>query len=322
MTKHGAHGALDVTVVTPTFNRARLIERALDSVRLQSRLPTEIIVVDDCSSDSTPDVARAWGKRHGFPMQVVVMERNGGPAAARNRGIEMVTTRYVAFLDSDDEHVPNTLETLCAALEKYPSAVMSFGDATVVTSIARKSNGLFAPRVNLSQIATAMDDDLFVLNDAKDTLLPASVIPTSATCFRRDDAIAVGGMPHQFRSGEDWLFFLRLTQRGQFVFTPRDLALHHRHDDNLTSPRAAEFVAREKLQGLLALQSSNIGVTLNAVQMQRITTMLRTQQMHWLYHLSRMGLPAYLRATQAFAYGTVTPRDLLRSVAASLGLLH
>lgn len=316
-----APGTLDVTVVTPTFNRAKLIERALDSVLSQNRPVTEIIVVDDGSNDGTPAVAKAWGERHAQPVRVVIMERNGGPAAARNRGIELATTRYIAFLDSDDEHVPETLETLCTALEKHPSAVLSFGDATVVTPTARKPAGLFAPRVKIRQIATKLDEDLFLLNDAKDTLLPASIIPTCATCFRRDDALAVGGMPQQFRSGEDWLFFLSLTQRGQFVFTPRDLACVHRHDDNLTSPRAAEFVAREKLQGLLALQSGSLGVTLNVQQHQRISAMVKTQQMHWRYHLSRLGLPSYLRGTRVFGADTRSPKELMRAVAASLGML-
>ncbi len=319
--------ALDVTVVTPTFNRARLIGRALDSVRLQTRRPAEIIVVDDCSTDGTPEVARAWGAAHGMPVRVVVMERNGGPAVARNRGIELATTRHVAFLDSDDEHLPTTLETLCAALAADETAVLSFGDATVVTPGGREPHGLFAPQVAVPEVATPLGGGFFVLNDATDTLLPASIIPTSATCFDRGTALAVGGMPAQFRSGEDWLFFLRLAQRGRFVFTPTDLALHHRHDDNLTSPRAGEFVAREKLQGLQALGDGTAGIVLTAPQRDRVARMLAQQHVHWRYHLSRLGLPAYLQGTRAAAErgGSAPPRkprDLLRALAASLGLLR
>lgn len=322
--------ALDVTVVTPTFNRARLIERALDSVRLQNRRVTEIIVVDDGSQDGTPDVARRWGELHRQPVRVVVMERNGGPAAARNRGIELAGTRYVAFLDSDDEHLPDTLPTLCAALDANPEAVMSFGDATVVTPTGREPHGLFAPKVDLPTAATALGNESFMLNDAQDALLAASIIPTSATCFRRADAIAVEGMPQQFRSGEDWLFFLRLTQRGRFVFTTRDLALHHRHDDNLTSPRAAEFVARQKLDGLLALQDGALGLQLTRTQQDRVAAMLARQWPAWRYHLSRMGLRRYAESLAQHAglarQGQLTrlladPKALARAAAASLGLL-
>lgn len=330
MTDH-ASPALDVTVVTPTFNRARLIERALDSVRLQTRRVTEIIVVDDGSRDGPPDVARAWGERHAQPVRVVVMERNGGPAAARNRGIELAQTHYVAFLDSDDEHLPDTLETLSRALDAQPGAVMSFGDATVVTPGGREPHGLFAPKIDIARAATALGGDAFLLNDAREALLAASIIPTSATCFRRADALAVGGMPAQFRSGEDWLFFLRLTQRGQFVFTTRDVALHHRHDDNLTSPRAAEFVARQKLDGLLALRDGSFGIELSPAQQARIATMLAAQWPAWRYHLSRMGLKRYAEGVTGHAalapQGALQrlladPKALARAAAASLGLLR
>lgn len=323
--------ALDVTVVTPTFNRARLIERALDSVRLQTRRVAEIIVVDDGSRDGTPDVARAWGERHGQQVRVVVMERNGGPAAARNRGIELARTGHVAFLDSDDEHLPDTLETLSRALDAQPSAVMSFGDATVVMPNAREPHGLFAPKVDIARAATALGGDAFLLDDARETLLAASIIPTSATCFRRDDALAVGGMPAQFRSGEDWLFFLRLTQRGRFVFTTRDVALHHRHDDNLTSPRAAEFVARQKLDGLLALGDGSLGIALTPAQQARVAAMLAAQWPAWRYHLSRMGLKRYAEGLAGHAglspQGALQrlladPKALARAAAASLGLLR
>lgn len=322
MTAH-ISSALDVTVVMPTFNRAKLVERALDSLRNQSFPATEVLVVDDGSQDGTPEVVRAWGERHQQPVRVVTMARNGGPAPARNRGIQLAKTRYVAFLDSDDEHLPTTLQTLCAGLDARPSAVLSFGDATVVTPEGNEPNGLFGPKADRSKVATRLADDLFLLNQPTDVLLPASILPTSATCFKREDALAVGGMPERFRSGEDWLFFLRMSQRGEFVFTPRDIALHHRHGDNLTSPRAGEFVAREKLAGLAALLDGTAGVTLTAAQRDRVAQMRQAQQVHWRYHLSRLGLPAYLRATRAGAMGiTAAPRDVLRALAASVGLLR
>lgn len=322
---------LDVTAVTPTFNRAALIERALDSVRHQTRRVTEIIVVDDGSSDGTPDVVRAWAARHAQPVRVVTMERNGGPAAARNRGIQLASTRYVAFLDSDDEWAPEAMQTLCGGLDKHAGAVLGFGDATVVTPTECHTAGLFAPRVQIDQMARPLDDHWFALRNAGDTLLPASIIPTSATCFRREDALQVGGMPEQFRSGEDWLFFLRMTQRGDFIFTGKDLALHHRHDSNLTGPLAAEFMAREKLNGLLALRSGSAGLTLSETQRQRVDQMQSAQRARWRYHLSRMGWSHYLKGLGTLpapdgasiaAQLLSAPRDALRALAASAGLVR
>lgn len=322
---------LDVTVVTPTFNRAKLIERALDSIRCQDRPPTRIIVVDDCSKDGTPDVVRQWAAKHSQPVHVEVLAQNAGPAGARNRGIELADTRYVAFLDSDDEYVPGSLERLCAGLDLHPEAVMSFGDATVVTPSGQTPHGLFAPRLDVASAALPVGEGRYMLKDATQALLRASIIPTSATCFRRAQAMAVGGMPADFRSGEDWLFFLRLTQQGRFVFVRDDVALHHRHDDNLTSPRAGEFMAREKLRGLLLLLGPQGGIALSTEQRTQLQAMLAQQVQHWRHHLSSLGLASYLQglkgpvgaATGGVAqHLTTAVRPLLRACAASLGLVE
>lgn len=326
-----AASALDVTVVTPTFNRAKLIVRALDSVLHQTRRPAEIIVVDDCSTDSTVDVVRQWAVGKPIPVRVEVMPRNGGPAPARNRGIELATTRCVAFLDSDDEHLPNTLETLCAAFDACPDTAMAFGDATVVTPTGRTPAALFAGQVVFDRDLTPLGDGHYRVNDAKNALLVASIIPTSATCFATAKAREVGGMPTSFRAGEDWLFFLRLAQLGSFVHARQDLALHHRHDENLTSPRAAEFVAREKLRGFHALLDGSAGITLSQPQRSRIEALAAQQLQAWRFHLSRMGIRAYAQRHRTIdiqagaassGSGLANGRHWMRAVAVSLGLLR
>lgn len=297
-----AKNALDITVVTPTFNRAKLVTRALESVRAQPHPPARIIVVDDASSDGTPEVVRRWASETGFPVTVEVLGHNGGPAKARNRGIELASTEYVAFLDSDDEHLPDTLARLVTPLDRLPDAVLSFADATVVTPSGLEPHGLFSPHIDLTtatEVLALPGFEVHALRDATSTLLKASIIPTSGTCFRRHAALAAGLMPLDFRSGEDWLFWLRLAQQGRFVFQLEDVALHHRHDENLTHARSAEFIAREKLRGYLALEHGNVGVTLNDAHRQRIIELRSRQLAGWRYHLSRLGLRAYLMGLSA-----------------------
>lgn len=323
------HPTVDVTIVTPAFRRARLIGRALDSVRLQTRRPARIIVIDDASQDGTADAARRWAEEHDFPVTVEVLAENGGPAVARNRGIELATTEYVAFLDSDDEHTPQTLERLVAPLEAKPEAVLSFADATVVSPAGREPHALFRPRIRLESAAEPLAPPcgVYRLSDPTSTLLKASIIPTSATCFRRAAALAAGGMPAEFRSGEDWLFWLRLAQHGDFVFQLDDLAMHHRHDANLTSADSAEFVSREKLRGFLALARGTAGVALTPAQRERLSRMLERQLASWRYHRSRLGLRAYLDGLHSdtgralgtpLAHYLADPRSLLRATYHSL----
>jgi glycosyltransferase involved in cell wall biosynthesis len=327
---HNSPKSLDVTVVTPTFNRADLITRALDSVRTQTSPPARIIIVDDASTDGTPDIVRRWAAHHNFPVTVESLTCNGGPAMARNRGIELSTTEYVAFLDSDDEHLPGTLKRLVTPLDALPEAALSFADATIVTPTTREPHGLFRPRIKLNTEAEPLQFpglDIRALIDATSTLLKASIIPTSATCFRRKAALAAGLMPADFRSGEDWLFWLRLSKQGRFVFQLDDLALHHRHDGNLTHARAAEFVAREKLRGFLALESGTIGIQLTPEQRLRLEALRDKQLVGWRYHLSLLGVTEYIHGlTSTVAHETAPlhkhlladPKSLLRSLICSV----
>ena len=95
---------MSIAVVIPTYNRARTLARAIDSVVAQSHKPEEIIVVDDGSDDCTRDVAG------GNERVTYLRQKNCGVSAARNVGIRASKSRWIAFLDDDDEWLPNKLQ--------------------------------------------------------------------------------------------------------------------------------------------------------------------------------------------------------------------
>lgn len=106
-----AGGAPDsVSVIIPTYNRADLIARAIESVLNQSYKPSEIVVIDDCSSDDTQATINAYSGK--IPLAYIRMRENCGGAVARNAGIARASGAYIAFLDSDDEWQPNHLRKL------------------------------------------------------------------------------------------------------------------------------------------------------------------------------------------------------------------
>src|SRR6185295_2750617 len=96
-----------ISVVVPTYNRARLVVRAVESVLAQTRPPDELIVVDDGSTDDTPAALARFGDR-----VRLVSQRNAGAAAARNNGLALASRPWAAFLDSDDVWVPDHLHLL------------------------------------------------------------------------------------------------------------------------------------------------------------------------------------------------------------------
>jgi glycosyltransferase involved in cell wall biosynthesis len=105
-----------VSVIIPTYNRADMIGRTIDSINRQTYASIEIVVVDDGSTDHTDEVIEslsANSKRH----IVYYKKLNGGCASARNRGLELANGELIAFLDSDDTWKPNAVESMVAALE-------------------------------------------------------------------------------------------------------------------------------------------------------------------------------------------------------------
>ena len=110
MNPTGARGT--TAVVIPVFNGERFIGAALESVFAQTRVPEEIIVVDDGSTDASAEVAR------GFPGVRVLQQANAGPSAARNRGITAATSDYIALLDADDLWPLDRQEVMTAVLDR------------------------------------------------------------------------------------------------------------------------------------------------------------------------------------------------------------
>ncbi len=102
-----------ISIIIPAYNRADVLPRAINSVLSQTFTDYEIIVVDDASTDETSAVARNFNG----PVHVIRHEVNRGPAAARNTGIEATSGAYVAFLDSDDEWMPEKLGRQIGLLE-------------------------------------------------------------------------------------------------------------------------------------------------------------------------------------------------------------
>jgi len=95
-----------VSVVMPAYNRAKEIGAAIDSVLAQTFEDIELIVVDDGSTDATPEIVRAYGDRVRFFQQ-----KNAGVGAARNAGVRLARGEYLASLDSDDVQFPFRLAT-------------------------------------------------------------------------------------------------------------------------------------------------------------------------------------------------------------------
>jgi glycosyltransferase involved in cell wall biosynthesis len=123
-----------VSVIIPTYNRAHFLGEAMDSVWAQTYRPIEMLVVDDGSTDNTPQVLEDWGKRHSedpqFELRYFHQENKGAPAA-RNLGLIESSGEFIQFLDADDFLLPDKLRQ---AVETIERSQVDFAYAEVAVS--------------------------------------------------------------------------------------------------------------------------------------------------------------------------------------------
>ena len=110
-----------VSVIMPSYNAAKYAERALDSVFQQTYRDVEIVVVDDHSSDGTQELIQKYADIH-QEIRFVPLEKNMGAGYARNKALELAEGQYVAFLDCDDEWIPDKLERQLECMKENHSS--------------------------------------------------------------------------------------------------------------------------------------------------------------------------------------------------------
>lgn len=221
------HGAdyFDVAVVIPTYNRFDLVVRALDSVFAQTRLPREVILVDDASTDGSIEAVER--RYHGCDaLRIVRQAQNGGACRARNRGVAETSAIWIAFLDSDDVWRKDKLALQSAALARAPEAIAAFSGF-----LCQQAGRMVAVRTPPPVIRC---DDLFHEN----------VIGTTSTAvIRRDAFLAAGGFDPAMPSCQDWDLYLRVLAQGFGVAVPEPLVVYDEGEHERISKAMPKVIA-------------------------------------------------------------------------------
>jgi len=206
---------MQVTVILPLYNKAKLVSRALDSIANQTYTDWEAIVVDDGSTDDSPQIAAKYvGKKFRL-----IQQKNAGPGAARNRGLKETNTEFVAFLDGDDSWLPEYLEHGMAIHKASDSALaaVTSGYFEFPAEVSResmwRSRGLQEGLQQISPETTGMHLHYQV-----------AYMSSWSTIARTDAVLRWDGFYDKYRClyGEDaalWVKFL-LNERVSFSFRP------------------------------------------------------------------------------------------------------
>lgn len=226
-----------VTVVIPTHNRAALLPRALDSALAQEGVDLEVVVVDDGSTDATPEVL----DRYSLERRVrAIRLANGGVSRARNAAVERSDSRYLAFLDSDDEWLPGKLSAQIRLLEETGQAICQTGEIWI-------RNGV---RVNPPSHYVKQEGDLFSQSLNYCMITPSSVLMT------RSLFEASGGFNPEFPACEDYALWLHITHRHPVGLIRKPLMVRYGgHADQLSTRHPAQD--RFRIRAITLLLDAN-----------------------------------------------------------------
>lgn len=195
--------AIQFSVVIPAYNAEQTIEAALQSCLLQNRLPLEIIVVDDASTDATVSLVKSFDTSL---VTLILLPENSGPAAARNAAMNVVRGTHIAFLDADDVWRPDKLARMAEGIRTYPDAALWFHN--FCTDVAGPPSADNRPWRKLP----------FNRLMLRNVITPScAVIPLSPSRFHAS-----------MRYCEDHDFWLRLAQQGSICFLPEKLTIRNR----------------------------------------------------------------------------------------------
>jgi glycosyltransferase involved in cell wall biosynthesis len=222
-TQVASNGTPFVSVVLPTFDRGRLIARALESVADQTYRNVEVVVVDDGSTDETREVVERFARERVIPVAYFWQE-NRGCAAARNQGLRHARGQLLAFLDSDDAWLAKALESLVTAL------IGSQADFAYSPAIEVLPDG--SERVNYPVAAGRPRS--FAIEHFKHTN-----VRNGAVLLCKHVLARVHGFDERLTHNEDSDFIQRVAVHYRATYCDEPTVKHYHHGENKSHNRVA-----------------------------------------------------------------------------------
>jgi len=208
-----------VSIVTPSYNQAPFLEQTIQSVLEQDYPHIEYIVVDGGSTDNSVEVIRKYADRLAY----WISEKDSGQAEAINKGFARANGEIVAWLNSDDYYMFNTISVAVRCFEQNPDVVMIYGDMLAVNGDGQTINVLKYKQLSLQD------------------LLCFQIIGQPSVFFRRSALEKVGRLDPTFHFMLDHHLWIRLAQEGRILHIPQVWSAARYHPQAKNRARAAEF---------------------------------------------------------------------------------
>lgn len=221
----------DISIIVPTYNRAGMIHRAIESIKVQTFNDWELIVVDDASTDNTEEIIRTYVKND-QRIRYLKHEKNKGGSVARNSGIQISKGSYIAFLDDDDRWHPEKLRLQYDYLQNYPETGLIYSGFCYVDYETDKIIKRVRPRYqgNVSSI-----------------ILKTNIIGSPTPLIRSECFQRAGLFDDQLTSCQDWDMWIRISQYYSFAYFKECLAEVTMHGRQISSNLSSKIDSRNKL---------------------------------------------------------------------------
>ncbi|WP_209125520.1 glycosyltransferase family 2 protein [Alkalihalobacillus sp. BA299] len=241
-----------ISVIIPTWNREKTLKKAILSALNQTVDSIEVLVCDDGSTDKSENIVISLKDDR---VKWIPGERGGRPAIPRNRGIKISKGQWIAFLDSDDEWMPNKLEKQLTTLTKH-------------NHLASCTNAYrYIPNKGVS--------DTLLINENKsiltlDDLIKVNQVICSSTIVHKSLFLDVIGFPEgrDMRGVEDYALWLRVATKTKFAFINEPLLVYN--DDPVNSERSQSTndpnIQRKKVFSNLLIWSKNTSLEKKIIQ--------------------------------------------------------
>jgi len=186
-----------VSIITPSYKSEKFIFQTIDSVLAQTYQNWELIIVDDCSPDNSNEIIENYCKKDNR-IKLIKLEKNSGPAVARNKGIDLARGKYIAFLDSDDVWLPEKLEKQIQFMKKN-NVLLCYSSYLIIDENSKEIGKFIIPKTKVSY---------------KD-LLKTCIIGNLTAIY---DAEAIGKYYMKDVGHEDYTLWLKILKRVYFAY--------------------------------------------------------------------------------------------------------
>lgn len=227
----------EVAVVVPCYNAAKHVARALDSVLAQTHADLSLFPVDDGSTDETTNIIEQYSD-YGIPLR----QEHAGQAAARNQGIRMSNSPYIAFLDADDYWLPKKLEKQITLLKQNPQIGLVSSDWATIKN--GQFIGSYFEKAKMPQAGKLFK-----------RLVGECFVSTPTVVVRRECLEEVGLFDESLKVSEDFHLWVRIASRWEIAVIPEILAVREIRPEGLSLSTRRATCLENAVNALEDLQS-------------------------------------------------------------------